>query len=678
MSETIKTLGFVVVAGALGLTAWIVAPRTITEVSQVGMVGKPLFPSFSDPTAAKKMEIIRFDEKLAAIIPFVVEYRNGAWRLPSRSDYPADAEAQMSKAANLLIGMEVLSDVTDRSSFHATYGVLDPNSKDLKAGATGVGKRVNLYDGTGNKLAEVIVGDEMKDRPGIYYVRHGGPGRNQVYSVKMDAKLLTTNFEDWIEKDLLKLDAFAIKELELKDYVSQGGVQDNQLVASVANRSQSLVSYDSKKGEWSLKALQKFDEASTKWVEDPIQEGEEIDTQVLNDVRYALDDLKIVDVVRKPAKLGADLRADKALMNDLETVSDLLSRGFMPYVDPNAPDQTEILSENGEFVCRMNNGVEYVLRFGKTANLVIAEEKPAAEGEEKGENRYLMVAARFNADMIDKPELEPVPQTIEDLNPKPPVPPAAQSSTSGQSAAAVASPTSETSAAAPETAPAAFAGDGAAPAAQTPAEDPSASTRGAEASQASPSSEGEAPATDAAPAGPSLEAPAGTETPQGSESPQGTETAPSASGQPSLQNSPQEPAAATAQASPPKAEESASTSSKADSVTSAAGEPTAQAPASAPIATVEQAKLIAAQEKVAKANAEKQKDYETKLKEGEAKVKELNDRFADWYYVISDSVYKKIRLGRADIIKTKQAEEQNPAAPNGLPPGLNIPGLGGS
>ena len=696
MSETIKTLVFVVTAGVLGLAAWIVAPRTISEARQQQIVGSPLFPSFSDPTAAKKMEIVRFDEKLAAIVPFSVEYRNGAWRLPSRNDYPADAEAQMSKAANLLIGMEVLSEVTDLSSVHATYGVIDPDSKGLQAGVTGVGKRVNLYDGSGNKLAEVIVGDEMKNSPGIYYVRHGGPGRNQVYTVKMDAKVLTTNFSDWIEKDLLKLDAFSIRELELKDYESQGGIQDNQLVASVANRSQSVVKYDGKKGEWSLAGLKKFDDASSTWVDDPLESGEELNTQTLNDVRYALDDLKIVDVVRKPAKLGADLRADKAMMNDIETVSDLLSRGFLPYVDPSNPEQTEILSENGEFICRMESGVEYILRFGKTVNTVISEdstENKEGADEEKGEDRYLMVAARFNPDLIEKPVMEPVPQTIEDLKKPKTSGGDAQGGSAAPSAPDVKAPVEGGKAAAPST-------DGAAsgePALEAPAVNGDAGGDAAQSQEAAQSeeatqSQGAAqeatsaqpettpPTDEAQPPSPEPAAPSEAATPaepatqtEGSQSqPSESEAIPQTppAGQPSLQNSPQEPDPAGAAA--PEAQDGATTGNASGASTESA------IPQTAPIANVEQAQLIAAQEKITKANAEKQKDYEKKLKDGQDKVKELNDRFADWYYIISDNVFKKIRLGRSDIIKMKQAEPETGAAQGfqGLPPGINIPGLG--
>jgi hypothetical protein len=47
-------------------------------------------------------------------------------------------------------------------------------------------------------------------------------------------------------------------------------------------------------------------------------------------------------------------------------------------------------------------------------------------------------------------------------------------------------------------------------------------------------------------------------------------------------------------------------------------------------------------------------EYEEKKKKAEKKVRELNARFADWYFVISDDVYKKIHLSRSDVIKEKE------------------------
>ena len=54
--------------------------------------------------------------------------------------------------------------------------------------------------------------------------------------------------------------------------------------------------------------------------------------------------------------------------------------------------------------------------------------------------------------------------------------------------------------------------------------------------------------------------------------------------------------------------------------------------------------------------------FAAKIESGKQKVKELNDRFADWYYVISNDSFDKLRLSRAVLIKTKDkpAEKDKP------------------
>ena len=69
---------------------------------------------------------------------------------------------------------------------------------------------------------------------------------------------------------------------------------------------------------------------------------------------------------------------------------------------------------------------------------------------------------------------------------------------------------------------------------------------------------------------------------------------------------------------------------------------------------------------IQKENKRKQDEYDDAIKKGQDKVKELNDRFADWYFIISDDVYKKIHLGRADIVKKKEAKEAEGEQPEVL------------
>jgi hypothetical protein len=61
-------------------------------------------------------------------------------------------------------------------------------------------------------------------------------------------------------------------------------------------------------------------------------------------------------------------------------------------------------------------------------------------------------------------------------------------------------------------------------------------------------------------------------------------------------------------------------------------------------------------------------------KKAQKRVKELNARFADWYYVISEDVYKKLRVTQAELVTTPQAEGGQPGGlPSGLPGNFNLP-----
>jgi hypothetical protein len=63
--------------------------------------------------------------------------------------------------------------------------------------------------------------------------------------------------------------------------------------------------------------------------------------------------------------------------------------------------------------------------------------------------------------------------------------------------------------------------------------------------------------------------------------------------------------------------------------------------------------------RIEKENQRKLDDRADKRRKAEEKVRELNARFADWYYVVSEDEYKKIRLTRSDLIKEgeKAADE---------------------
>ena len=60
--------------------------------------------------------------------------------------------------------------------------------------------------------------------------------------------------------------------------------------------------------------------------------------------------------------------------------------------------------------------------------------------------------------------------------------------------------------------------------------------------------------------------------------------------------------------------------------------------------------------RVERENRRKQDEYDDKVKAAQKRVKELNARFADWYYVVSDEEYAKIHLDRSGVVQKKSQE----------------------
>jgi hypothetical protein len=66
----------------------------------------------------------------------------------------------------------------------------------------------------------------------------------------------------------------------------------------------------------------------------------------------------------------------------------------------------------------------------------------------------------------------------------------------------------------------------------------------------------------------------------------------------------------------------------------------------------------AERERIKKENQRKMDAYHDQKKKAEQRVSELNARYADWYYVVSEDVYKKLHLVRADIVKDAAAAKE--------------------
>jgi hypothetical protein len=233
-------------------------------------------------------------------------------------------------------------------------------------------------------------------------------GQDPVYRVEIDTSKFTTRFGDWIEKDLLKLSPWDLRRLVIEDY-SLGAVESGGRIRVEQNRRNRIdLAYDDKEAKWTLAKLESFGQDKTP-KEEKLPEGEELASGKLNDLRNALGDLKIIDVARKPSGFSAELKAEEKFVNDPEAVASMQQRGFLPL------KSGEILSTDGETIVGMKDGVEYLLRFGAGTTVAGEDSQPVSEGSDaagdSGETtgRYLLVMARFNEELLEKPKLDPLP-----------------------------------------------------------------------------------------------------------------------------------------------------------------------------------------------------------------------------------------------------------------------------
>ena len=122
----------------------------------------------------------------------------------------------MRDAATSLIDLQVLGIVSENASDHEMYGVSNRTNRRLEASQEGVGLLVSVSDAKGKDLAKLIIGKQVKGTEDQHFVRK--PGQNPIYVVKIDPAKFPTEFEKWIERDLLKMNSFDVEHVALKDY----------------------------------------------------------------------------------------------------------------------------------------------------------------------------------------------------------------------------------------------------------------------------------------------------------------------------------------------------------------------------------------------------------------------------------------------------------------------------
>jgi hypothetical protein len=389
MNENKKTITFLAAAIVAVAIATFTSPTKRDPSAKPNLMGQSLFESF-DPRSVTGIEIIEVDEEDIQSKSIEVTQTDKGWfiRRPGKADYPANADNQLKDVASILFDLRIIDQAGEGAGEHAKFGVLDPSKTDTTE--SGIGRLIHLKNNSGSNLASLIIGEEVEGLPSTYFVRK--PDQNAVFRVEVrNARDVSSKFVDWVEQDFLDLDKWKIRQVTLDNY-------DVNLAQGQINRASDPFVLNFADSKWSLAGS-------------PLKDNEELDKEVLDALKDALDDLEIIDVERKPDILiknleqGSEFFSNLRDANNQAVVQSLQQKGFYTIAAKDAAGQTvpKVVSNKGEVLVGMESGVEYVLRFGEIYR------GPEDDENSTGDSRYIYAFARVNESLIAPPELEQIP-----------------------------------------------------------------------------------------------------------------------------------------------------------------------------------------------------------------------------------------------------------------------------
>jgi len=577
MNNLVQTIIYVVLAaGAVIAAIFTGTVNTGGNQDQLRIareeIGKEVFTGFTADNAVE-LEITTYDEEAARLKSFSVKRDDlGQWVIPSHNDYPADAEQQMSLAATAFNGLKIADLIGTETSLHAEFAVIAPNSETLEVSNTGVGTLITVRDDQGEEYSLIVgksvaVGNEAGADPRMQklYFAARRPDDEITFTIELDMDVFDTDFSKWIENNLLDISGLDLTAIDINDYA----IYQTQQGPTLAPRSNSSLSLDETDNIWQLNSMLQYDGQSAEPAVITLTDEEELNSERIETLKTALENLEIDDVARKPEYLRSDLRASNESLSTPGVISALGQLGL--YGDPSTEKDglMELKSANGEIHVSLKTGVKYILRFGEVDTETAGDETV---------KRFLFVTTRLDEAIIPKPELSPLPE--------------------GPANPAATEKKEEESTDKPET--------------------PAAKEEGCQ--------DEPVPTTDAPAAA--------------------TVDTPTQEGEPA-----EKPAAPTA----PENEDEGK-------------------PELAPVQlTPEQLKEL--RDQITKENARRTQEYQDKLEVARNRVRELNERFEKWYYLIDEKVYNQIHLSNTDLISAKKSTLEDI---KGLDEGgLNIPGLPG-
>ena len=407
MTDSLKTAVFFLAALVVLIPAvYLSLPERETFQSSQ-MINQVLFPELTNVMDVGALAI-QATEKSGTTRNLEVKKIGGQWILSSFSGYPANAQNRMVDVVSALSGLEVLRVVGEDETTRAQCGVLT-SEEAPSAEPSELGTRITIRSPQDKMLLDLILGHEVEEGSGKYYVRRAG--QNPVYVVNMDPSRLSANFIDWIETDLLKIQPSDIASLFALDCRLDFHANADGSPAFDHRGQFMLAQKYMEDPDWVLVSNQKVFGNGMRDVGMPA--GQVLNLPGLRRVSKSLADTRICGVQRKPAALRETFLHPESLSVSDDLNQLLQERGFcvLP-MDLGQGPINALFSTDGQLHVYSAGGVVYRLFFGGSAG-----QEAIADLADIGDRkfyRYLLLTAELYPQGIEQPNLQELPPKPED------------------------------------------------------------------------------------------------------------------------------------------------------------------------------------------------------------------------------------------------------------------------
>lgn len=379
-------------AAALAIGASLVYPWP-EPIETGGQTNQKIFADL-DVNQVRTLAIVAFDQDNRKFESIQLKKVKDSWTIPSSGDYPAGNVARVAAIFDLLAESLILEAKSSDESTHALYGVIDSDVVQDAKNQTGIGTKISLADSNNRPLAQLIVGKQVGDNPAQRFVRV--VGQPNVYVIDVPASLVSTKVSDWVDHNLLDLQAstggtgLQVARLQIDHYVIEG----DSVAAANAKKYNFRAVLDFKNQTSPLTLYQPT-------AEGPL--GQAITDRKLKPAgveALGTDLLQIpfTAVGKKPDAAAQSLRAG---MNENADLAPLADAGFRK----SAESPPAIESKNGQLAVSTSEGIDWTLNFGAVA--------PASDPTQTQINYYLLITAAVSEAAFPLPP-EPADPANED------------------------------------------------------------------------------------------------------------------------------------------------------------------------------------------------------------------------------------------------------------------------